>query len=85
MEYIDLDGQILTIKIIKNSTWHYYNSKGQFHRLDGPAREWCNGGYDWYKNDRPHRIGGPAYYNAGYNHYVWLVNNRKVEVYYICG
>ena len=28
----------------------YYNSKGQFHREDGPAREWYNGSKEWWLN-----------------------------------
>jgi hypothetical protein len=26
----------------------YYNSKDQFHRIDGPAVEWPNGDNFWY-------------------------------------
>lgn len=36
------------------------NAKGQFHRLDGPAIEWANGGEFWYADHQLHREDGPA-------------------------
>ena len=33
-----------------NKRW--YNDVGQYHRLDGPAVEWCNGDKEWYLNDK---------------------------------
>ena len=38
--------------------WH--NEKGQFHRLDGPAKEFVNGDKLWFIDDKLHRIDGPA-------------------------
>jgi len=30
------------------------------HRLDGPAKEWSNGLFEWFKDGKLHRIDGPA-------------------------
>jgi len=38
----------------------YKNSKGKYHRLDGPAIEYSNGDKVWYKEDKYHRLDGPA-------------------------
>lgn len=36
------------------------NEKGQFHREDGPALEYVNGGKGWFINGNLHREDGPA-------------------------
>jgi len=41
-------------------TKRYKNSKGDYHRLDGPAIEDPNGDKYWYKEGRYHRLDGPA-------------------------
>ncbi len=41
-----------------NRTW--LNSKGQFHRIDGPAIEYADGDKIWHKNGVKHREDGPA-------------------------
>ena len=38
----------------------WFNDKGQFHRLDGPAIEYASGDNYWYVNDELHRLDGPA-------------------------
>ena len=38
----------------------YYNSNGEFHRIDGPAVEWHDGTKSWYQNGQRHRTDGPA-------------------------
>jgi len=38
----------------------FENSKGDYHRKDGPAIERSNGDKFWYKEGKPHRIDGPA-------------------------
>jgi len=37
--------------------WHWNN---KFHREDGPAVEYANGGKEWYLNGKRHREDGPA-------------------------
>jgi len=39
----------------------YRNSKGELHRLDGPAIEYTNGDKSWYKEGLLHRENGPAW------------------------
>lgn len=86
--YIDIDGSELTIEIDKFNTIRYYNSTGLYHRLDGPAIEYKKDiSYIWYKNGKQHRVGGSAvcYNNLPMNYKSWNINDKKVEVYYICG
>jgi len=46
--------------IDKDGTKTYINSKGKYHRLDGPAIEWSDGTKCWYKKGLRHREEGPA-------------------------
>ncbi len=39
---------------------YFYNNKGQYHRIDGPAIELPYGTKKWYLNGKPHRENGPA-------------------------
>jgi len=43
-----------------NGNVHYYNNIELYHRLDGPAIEWCDGGKEWYINGELHKKKGPA-------------------------
>ena len=38
----------------------HYNSKGQYHRFDGPAIEYVDGVEVWYINGKLHRLSGPS-------------------------
>jgi len=38
----------------------YTNSKGEWHRLDGPAIEYLDGGKEWWINGKLSRVDGPA-------------------------
>ena len=60
--------------ITEHGTVYYYNSKGQYHRTDGPAAEWADGSKFWYKNGLWHRLAGPAIeYIIG--HKDWCIKN----------
>ena len=48
------------LKIDKEGNRVWCNSKGLFHRDNGPAVECANGDRAWYKNGKRHRINGPA-------------------------
>jgi len=48
------------IKIDEEGNICYYNEKGEFHRLDGPAIELATGTKAWYVNGKQHRLDGPA-------------------------
>lgn len=85
-QYIDSDGQLLRLVIYEQSGGkYYYNSKKQFHRLDGPAITWSNGSYWWIKEGKKHRIGGPASHGGEGNYNEWFINNKLMNVYYIYG
>jgi len=47
-------------KIDVDGSKFWYNSKGEFHRDDGPAIEWFDGDKAWYQNGKLHREDGPA-------------------------
>jgi len=55
-----MDNSNSKMYINKNGDKIYTNSKGQYHRLDGPAIERKNGNKFWYKKDKRHRLDGPA-------------------------
>jgi hypothetical protein len=46
------------IASVGNKRW--FNSKGQFHRLDGPAFEGIYGNKSWWVDGKRHRLDGPA-------------------------
>jgi hypothetical protein len=62
---IDLEG---------NKRWR--DSKGQFHRLDGPAIEYISGSKAWYVEGKPHRLDGPAIEWVD-GHKAWFKNGKR--------
>jgi len=59
-----------------NKEW--YNSKGQLHREDGPARELANGiSKAWYINGNLHREDGAAI--EWYGKKSWWINGKKIK------
>jgi hypothetical protein len=62
--------------INKNYDVCYYNSEGEYHRIDGPAVTYHNGDKGWYINGKTHRENGPAveYVNGDKS---WYINGRK--------
>jgi len=59
-------------------TKRYKNSKGEYHRLDGPAKEWLNGNKFWYKKDKRHRLDGPAI-ECYDETKVWYILGKKLK------
>ena len=53
----------------------YRNSKGQCHRLDGPALEYFDGDKRWIVNGDRHREDGPASIHAD-GQKEWYQNDR---------
>jgi hypothetical protein len=48
---------------------------GQYHREDGPAREWADGEKQWRLNGQRHRVDGPAIERSdGTKH--WYLNGQ---------
>ena len=45
-----MSDSVMTID--KWGTKRWWNLKGQFHRTDGPAVDWINGGKEWYINGK---------------------------------
>jgi hypothetical protein len=50
---------------------HWYLN-GQYHREDGPAREWDDGSKEWCLNGQRHRVDGPAVEDADGSKEWWL-------------
>jgi len=65
--------------INKYGTKTYTNSKGQLHRLDGPAIEHANGDKEWYKEDKYHRADGPAFEYSDGTKYWWVLHKKLEE------
>jgi len=57
-------------------TKRWYNQNGQYHRLDGPAIEWCSGDREWYVNGEKHRLDGPAVEWSNGSYY-WYKNGKR--------
>jgi len=53
-------GFYMKMYINEYGTKIYKNSKGYYHREDGPALEYTNGDKFWYKEGRWHRENSPA-------------------------
>lgn len=64
------------LKVSTDGTKRWFNSKGQLHRVDGPAIEDIDGGQHWYINNLLHRVDGPARYLPGYSHSWWYEGKR---------
>jgi hypothetical protein len=64
---------VCTINKSGNKYWE--NSKGEFHRTDGPTVECANGYKAWYFNDQRHRTDGPAIEDANGDK-EWWVNGQ---------
>ena len=59
-----------------NKFWR--NKNGVFHRLDGPAIEYSDGGKQWYLNGVLHREGCPAVIYADGSK-SWYLNGVEYE------
>lgn len=55
----------------------WYDFLGELHRLDGPAVEYTDGGWEWYVNGSKHRADGPAAIRNGRRE--WWLNGEKVR------
>lgn len=62
-------------EIKENGDILYFNKKGQYHRLDGPALEYKNGDEFWLINGIYHRIDGPAFSNSRCKY--WYINGLQ--------
>jgi hypothetical protein len=64
--------------IDENGTKRWYNSKGQFHRDNGPAIEHVDGYKAWYQNGKLHREDGPAQEYADGSK-LWCINGKWIR------
>jgi hypothetical protein len=67
------------IEIDEDGDKYYYKDKAMtiYHREDGPAIEWSNGGKYWFLNGKYHREDGPAIelFDGGKS---WYLNGVKL-------
>lgn len=54
----------------------WINQSGEFHRENGPAREWSIGRKEWYQNGKLHRTDGPASEGL-HGSCTWYVNGKR--------
>ena len=54
---------------------------GKLHRVDGPARIWSDGSFEWYYNGKLHRPCGPAveYKVYGAKYWYWHGNLHRLD------
>ena len=52
------EGVKLRSVVSRHKRW--FDTKGNLHRLDGPAIIYCDGDMDWYAYGELHRDDGPA-------------------------
>jgi hypothetical protein len=64
------------MEIDKFGNKHWRNSKGDLHRIGGPAVEWRDGDKDWYQNGQYHRTDGPAIEYQNGDITTWFVNGK---------
>ena len=64
---------------VDSDATRWYNSKGQFHRENGPAIEHTSGYKSWYINGKCHREDGPAVEWVSGGKFWWLNGKRHRE------
>ena len=69
----------MTYEIDNDGTQYWRNSRGQFHRIDGPAYISTDGVHAWWTNGQRHRIDGPAVIHADVSQH-WYVNGRRHRI-----
>ena len=55
----------LPTRVLEDGTKEWRNEAGELHREKGPAIEYADEGYQYYRNGQLHREDGPAEYLAG--------------------
>src|ERR1700680_4883913 len=63
-------------EIDENGNKFWRNSKGQYHREDGPAYEGKDGTKIWFKNGNLDREDGPAIENTDGSK-MWYINGKR--------
>lgn len=61
---------------LESGTKIWKNDKGQIHRDDGPAITWTNGNWEWWFEDKCHRIEGPSDWLNGEHR--WFVHDKNI-------
>lgn len=69
----------LNVEINSKGTVCYSNSRGQWHRIHGPALIFPSGTKYWYQNGQLHRLDGPAIENADGDKF-WYQNGQLHRV-----
>ena len=70
-----MSGSAMIIDQSGNKIWK--NSKGHYHRTDGPALELPNGTKAWFVDGKRHRTNGPAVEYAN-GHKYWFVDGKNL-------
>jgi hypothetical protein len=55
-----------------------YYLNDNYHREDGPAIEYLNGGKSWYQNGEFHRLDGPAMEFSNGDKY-WYFHGKEID------
>ena len=72
--------ELLTLecRVDFDGTLRYYNTRGELHRLYGPAIECTDGYRAWFQNGQRHRIDGPAVERPDGSK-AWHINDRRLS------
>lgn len=57
----------------------WQDSAGNFHRSCGPAIEWVDNTFEWYKHGKHHRLDGPAIMREDGTCSWWVDGRRFTE------
>lgn len=68
--------QTYKVTVDSYKTIRWYNVKGKFHRLDGPAIEYTNDRKEWWVDGKRHRLDGPAIEWANGTKEWWVEGKR---------
>lgn len=63
----------------EDGTIRYYNDRGHYHRLDGPAVEWSDDSKEWWIKGKRHRLDGPAYTTLDGEKEYWIDGKQLTE------
>jgi len=75
LKYSNTEEPFYDVEIDDQGNIMYYNEKGEFHRLNGPAIEWSDGSSSYWVNGKLHRLDGPARIFFGNDVEYWVNGN----------
>ena len=67
---------------IENDYFYFYYSDKDgykiYHNEYGPAKEWKDGSYQYFVNDKLHRLDGPTFYDMEIDKKQYWINDKLI-------